>query len=348
MKSILNTALTLTLGAIYSVDSLSAQARLVMVFDNSGSMQATSGSSTRFQRAKDYALIDLADWFREPGEVKFVYFTAGCGVATSPWLPREADAIAQLNAFTPTNGATPLAEAICVGLSQTNQGDAINVYSDGENNCVLPCAGNLPSAPAGQRWCSGTLGKPASEHYAAGSWQDYLCAQGAGRWWAVYGFGNFAVDQVDSMLEALPRRHGGRYVTIDDRSTGTPWRTSGRGCRDQGGTELAMRSFGIPRPGSTVQVGCNTSTRRPWFLTAGSPLPTPFDLTPLGAPGCMVYVASTLMTPQFTSGALLDVQIPGDPQLVGLSVAFQGLNYHLGNNQLGIATSNMLTLTVVN
>lgn len=77
-------------------------------------------------------------------------------------------------------------------------------------------------------------------------------------------------------------------------------------------------------------------------------LPLPMSLTPMGATGCTLYVATDSITfvavePDRSAG--LSVTVPNTPTLAGLTVSFQGFVIGV-NNPANLAAANAMTCTV--
>jgi hypothetical protein len=75
-------------------------------------------------------------------------------------------------------------------------------------------------------------------------------------------------------------------------------------------------------------------------------LPLPFDLAPLGAPGCVLRVSMDVMQPAITTGAgdgngvaRVTWAIPNAPSLRGLNLYFQALTIDAPANKLGLTLS---------
>jgi hypothetical protein len=84
-------------------------------------------------------------------------------------------------------------------------------------------------------------------------------------------------------------------------------------------------------------------------LLGTSAPPAPFDLGPLGAPGCLVEITpgSTLLA--FASAAgdgFWGISLPGNPGFAGLSLYWQIAVLDLPANALGITMSNRCVGTV--
>lgn len=133
--------------------------------------------------------------------------------------------------------------------------------------------------------------------------------------------------------------------------------SSGAGCRDGGGTTLQATGFGCPGLGRTLTLhGSGSGDGLPMILAAGlsdtlaaGALPLPFELGPLGAPGCFVYTSSeSLLTVGTTAGvARQALAIPANPALSGVQTFWQYLKLDPTlTSALKVATSNYLRVVV--
>lgn len=341
--------------------SIAAQEHyLTIVFDTSGSMSTPSGNSTRLERAKVFANIDVGDFFAGATSPNArIYHFNGCGIVRLPagvgWFTDAATAQAAITGFSPA-GTTPLYETLCLATTELGavtvpaNRKALCIYSDGVDTCPITCVTGPVQSGTTRIHCENTPATNSTTWYDAGTREANTCAliQAVAQMdFCVYGFASFADDGpgLDPVLRALALANGGRYLQVDDRSSVTPWVLSGTGCRDVGGTQLRMRFFDLPRIGRTVRVGVDTSPLRPSFLSFGFPI-GPFDLTGLGAPGCWLSVSPDATVGPIPADTLVDLAIPNDTSLISVSLGIQGLQVHPGNNHLGIATSNRLMMTV--
>jgi hypothetical protein len=84
--------------------------------------------------------------------------------------------------------------------------------------------------------------------------------------------------------------------------------------------------------------------------TSYGPLPLPFDLSPLGAPGCSLYVSLDFFQAKITGGligagagsASFSWPLPSDPNLRGLDLYVQALTLDARANAFGMTTSHAL------
>jgi hypothetical protein len=107
----------------------------------------------------------------------------------------------------------------------------------------------------------------------------------------------------------------------------------------------------LPRLGQTFRFGlCQVALNAPLLLLLGSSnttsggIPLPFDLTPVGAPGCQLLVTATQIMLAMASGPGGDVAaslpIPTTSSLDGAVFYLQALVYDPSVNALGFVTSN--------
>jgi hypothetical protein len=117
-------------------------------------------------------------------------------------------------------------------------------------------------------------------------------------------------------------------------ATFTPF---GMGCKGEGGYIPAINNTGLPRVGQPFQVYLANATgnRNAWLLVGKDKskwgaLSLPFDLTPLGFPGCRIYTDVVQVVPTITQGGgsgqgygVLPINVPPYPILIGAKVYFQ-------------------------
>ena len=70
----------------------------------------------------------------------------------------------------------------------------------------------------------------------------------------------------------------------------------------------------------------------------------PFDLTPLGAPGCTIDIAFVVAPGQMVFGPIVSfpMAVPADPSLTGLEIYSQGLVLDPIANALGVVVTAAL------
>lgn len=150
------------------------------------------------------------------------------------------------------------------------------------------------------------------------------------RWFASGSAGNvFAID--NAMI--LPLQYG----------------SYGNGCVGTAGTPNLTALSGTPMLGTTFTAQLsNLPASSLALVTTGfsessfGAVSLPFDLTPLGAPGCMILVSPDIATLVINSGgtAPWTLAIPNNPALSGLGFLNQGVVFDAGANALGLTTSN--------
>jgi hypothetical protein len=128
----------------------------------------------------------------------------------------------------------------------------------------------------------------------------------------------------------------------------------GNGCRANNGTSTASQSVTGLGLGLTATYSGNSYIAAgglPALLTIGTSsttfqgIPLPFDMAPVGAPGCSLYnnwiaVFATATTPGVTGTATVNVPIPNDPTLAGTTHFSQFLFVSAGANPLGVFTTD--------
>ncbi|MCA8977251.1 MAG: hypothetical protein KDC98_21195 [Planctomycetes bacterium] len=363
-----------TVALATSAPLLDAQAYAAFVFDRSGSMsQLRSGSSTSRAAFSQAVGIDDIGWFFQLNNV-ILNQQASClvfeyhdytmtqigGVHTT-----AASAQAAVAALPAAGGVTPLAMALCEATAAVvalapgamARQRLLYVYSDGQENSspATSCRAGLPAASGGdhclQQW-PGAVGA-----FSSGSWEEAVCnIIHASITTNFYYFSDF-LDVVgpEAFFEALCDMTGGNLTRVGDGSTIPPqsaWRTYGQGCQDFHGTELSMTHAGLPQIGNTVDIGCRTSNPLPYVLGVGlnsrtfAGMPLPIDLTARGAPGCSLYTSWNLTEGIFPWGSVYRFSVPAAPAFVGLPLYFQAIQLHALNNPMGMATSNLLKMTI--
>lgn len=363
-----------SLSAILALNTFAAaQSVAAFVLDRSGSMTTIRASGN--SRAVDTVIAaeaDITDFFfwetllgNNPKALVFEYhgstITQLGGVHTS-----AATAIAEVTALpTPnTSWLTPMAAALCdatdalIALAPNLSANqrSIWIYSDGDENSSSPlsCKAGLPNATSGSR-CIEQFGLVPP--FSTGSWQEAVCSIIHEEITLnVYYFDQFSfVANPITFLTALTSMTGGSMYVLGDSSTApprNPWRTYGEGCSDFQGFKPSMRHDGVPQVGSSVGVGCRTNAPWPYMLVVGfqntvGGIPMDIDLGPLGAPGCSAYSSSDLIEGVHAYDSLATIPIPASAGLVGTKISFQGVHMHSLNNPLGVATSNLLEMEIV-
>ncbi len=130
----------------------------------------------------------------------------------------------------------------------------------------------------------------------------------------------------------------------------------GKGCKSSAGTNLAISAPAntfpsLGKPFTLQLLGGLPST--PAFLLLGrsdvrwGPLNLPFDLGPMGAPGCFLWtsVLTFFVRPVGPKGgASLPLGVPGSSALIGARLTAQWLNLDSRANTLGLTTSSYAKL----
>ena len=126
---------------------------------------------------------------------------------------------------------------------------------------------------------------------------------------------------------------------------------SGTGCLDFSNASVTMTFGGTPCIGQTFAVGATTGS--PVFaLTLGGsasawgPLALPFSLAALGNPGCTVYASQDVMLGFVPTVIQLPLSVPNTAELVGCRLHFQGTVLDSRLPGLGVALSNLLSMTI--
>lgn len=340
-----------------------------LLFDRSSSM-ANFRSGTNVPRAidtLDFGEADL-DWlFLTPG-MRVLLYECHDGTTTriGGSYTNAAAAKAAILSLPAPSGSKPLASAIrtvVADLLALNPGGGptnrrLLIYSDdGPNTNPNSCQGFGPDSVDGDS-CAQALFQGPLGAFDTGSWQQAVCDLiAANIALDVYYFSMFA-DSVgnEAFFRAICELSGGSFTGIPDDSTmpcANPWRSSGRGCADQGGIVLRMLRDGIPQLGQTVQIGCRTGGGMPCFLgigfsdgVAGANV-LPYDLGPLGAPGCWLRSSWDVTDGIVAAGGRRFLAVPNVPALAGLQLFLQAAELHQANNALGVATSDLLRMQVV-
>lgn len=353
-----------------------AQTYAAFVLDRSGSMNTVRSGTGNTRTVDSVAAVtgDISAWFLwNPNGQALIYEFLGSSVnqlthgGSNPVFTDSSTAVAALANLTPvTNLSTPLAHALCTATAGLVALDplafdwqrSLYLYSDGGENSSpqSSCRAGLPSAASGDHCVQQWPGANGNE-FSAGSWQEAVCAIiHAKVMLNVYFFDDFA-DVVDPLVffQAVCDMTGGTMFRIPDGSTApvqNPWRTSGVGCRDFRGTRLSMTYSGVPQIGQTVEIGTRTTMPFPYLLGVGfsstvmNGLPLPIELSFLGAPGCSIYTSWDATEGLFAPNSRRSLAIPNNPALVGMTLHYQGVEAHVLNNPLGLATSNALHMTI--
>lgn len=132
--------------------------------------------------------------------------------------------------------------------------------------------------------------------------------------------------------------------------------TSGTGCPGSNNSVPLLNFGGTPEINNMFSINVSGATpNRPALLTFGISKTTwgairlPFDLAPLGAPGCKLLCSLESFLTSGTNGSgsgSISFQIPNDRNLVCLGFCNQWLIVDPGANTLGIALSNCGEVTI--
>lgn len=113
--------------------------------------------------------------------------------------------------------------------------------------------------------------------------------------------------------------------------------------------------------GATAFFGAWGAPNSLGFLVLGTQLPTPVDLTQLGATGCLAYIEPLFNFPTVFSddvmgsgvgGASVDIDVPADSSLLGATLHSQWVNLEITlptdtwSNAAGLTTSNATVVTI--
>jgi hypothetical protein len=344
------------------------------VFDRSDEMLAVqSNLQTRAANSVTAATADIAAFFLQHpfGRVQIHEFLGTTvnqigGSGTS--FTSAAAATAALSSLATVVSGKPLAQGLCTATAALAALDpeaepwqrTMFLYCCGgdDGSPTSSCRGTAPEAGDGNRCAQmpADLGHPSP--FTAGSWQQAVCdLLHAQIEIHAYYWDDFldTVGQAD-LVAALCDLTGGTMTRVWDASTApvaNPWRVVGTGCEDFHGTRLSMTHDGMPQIGTAVGIGCRTSSPQPAVLGVGfddtsiGGRALPLDLGGFGAPGCRLYTSWDVTDSFLAWHGVRTLAIPPAPGLVGLTLHWQGLQLHVLNNQLGVATSNLLQMTIV-
>jgi hypothetical protein len=347
------------------------------VFDRSDEMaMLQSSGQSRAQAAIDAASAlggNVDHFFAEhPLGVALVYEFLGTSVrriggSTAAYTDAAATKAA-IASLSPLLSGKPLAAALCAATGGLVALDPaaepwlrhLWLYCCGgdDGSDPISCRGTLPEAAMGNRCPQAPPDPDHRDAFSVGSWQEAVCnVVHAGVQVQAYYWDDFAlVPTLAETVAALCDATGGTFTRVWDQSGApavNPWRTAGVGCADFLGTRLSMHHDGIPRLGNPIAIRCRSSVTLPVVLGVGlqdttiGGQPLPIDLSGYGAPGCRIYSswdATDSVLPWHGSRLLA---IPTSLALAGLTLHWQGLQPHAQNNRLGMATSNLLAVTIV-
>ena len=133
----------------------------------------------------------------------------------------------------------------------------------------------------------------------------------------------------------------------------------GNGCGNHG-LVGAVSEAGL-EIGATAFFGAWGAPKSLAYLVLGTRLPTPFDLSGMGATGCLVYIEPLFNFPTVFSGevmgsavggASVDIHVPADTSLLGITLHSQWVNLEVilpvaeWSNPIGLTTSNATKFTI--
>ncbi|HKD99599.1 MAG TPA: CHRD domain-containing protein [Planctomycetota bacterium] len=185
----------------------------------------------------------------------------------------------------------------------------------------------------------------------------YSVGVGSGTWVGSHALSPDEVDDLFAGLHYLRLTQFSPFVILRDQIRpdpalmGWPGPTSdgplGRvlrvGARGDGsiGSTVTVTLHGAA-PGAAVSLGIGTNVP--------NPLPIPFDLAAIGAPGHHLWVSPDIglgATAGATGSASIDLAIPAAPFLAGAAVPFQWLSIESGANPLGLVSSDAMRMVLV-
>ncbi|MEZ5965386.1 MAG: hypothetical protein R3F56_16255 [Planctomycetota bacterium] len=177
---------------------------------------------------------------------------------------------------------------------------------------------------------------------------------GAFKWWRVddgalrFVFTNDVTVQLSSLNVQV-------QAEFEERVSGST-RSFGSGCNGSTGQSPLHDVSGTPEVGMRVVYSCARLIpgSRVWFMLGVSDrqfagLPLPFEMSPVGAPGCVTYCSQELVlgaTAPAAGRLQLPLDFPNDVALVGASVFTQFFAQDTVANRLGLVTSNAYETTL--
>jgi hypothetical protein len=128
---------------------------------------------------------------------------------------------------------------------------------------------------------------------------------------------------------------------------------SGVGCNDASNTPVQMTFAGGPCIGRTVNIGARVGATTPAYVlalggssTTWGAIMLPFSLAIFGNPGCTIYQSNDVFLGVFAANSTAPVPIPGNAGLVNRQVLFQAYVFDAALPGLGVATADLLTMTM--
>jgi PKD repeat protein len=208
------------------------------------------------------------------------------------------------------------------------------------NNVYLP-AGDYtlavfvqnPAGTAGVAYTNGPVG-PISD----GNMTVFVGAQGRAVT-SLFGTGGFTPRMWNGAF------HYGTWSGTGEAGLGF----AGLGCAGTLATSQ-LTSSGDPVLGSTITLTANNLPLSAMILVTGLSAPAPVDLTPFGAPGCLVRAALDATSFRLGAGnsASWNITVPANPAFSGLRLWNQVLALDPTANALGAVTSDAVGMIVGN
>ncbi|MEZ5966874.1 MAG: hypothetical protein R3F56_23745 [Planctomycetota bacterium] len=154
------------------------------------------------------------------------------------------------------------------------------------------------------------------------------------------------------LVEVMSLYPGWGLEIVSMPSTGSYLRV-GKGCRDATNTEVNLLLTGEPDIARSFDARIHQGGAQPYLLCFGVSDTTwngvglPFSLSALGsAPNCLVRASLDLMIGPLQASGFLPIVVPDAPELVGARTFCQALVLDARLAGPGIATSDMITVTI--
>lgn len=181
-------------------------ANVILVIDDSGSMQATDFAPTRLEAAKSAA--DFLIRSLDPNDLAGVVVFES-GATTAAYLSKDKDRVRQkLAAITPKTGATAIGDGLALAIDMAesipNSRNAIILLSDGVNNAGVITPDEAVASAKAAGIPVFTVGMGSTQPVVIG--YDYV--------------GNPQYAQVDqATLQSIAEQTGGKYFQAVDDNT---------------------------------------------------------------------------------------------------------------------------------
>lgn len=131
----------------------------------------------------------------------------------------------------------------------------------------------------------------------------------------------------------------------------------GTSCAGSGRTRPTISASGTPSIGQGITISLsNALANAPARLFlglsdqfTGGVVPLPYDLTPFGAPGCMIWVdllAEAAMSTDGVGAASLNLTVPNVPALIGAEFFGQWMVIDAAANAMHLVTSNAVEILI--